>query len=189
MAVATSHPNLDYIIPARSNRDLSGAQLCPATPHPALPDLERTGLEQIHLLHPREQHRVEVQPLQLGHDGFTAAPQDHPHAPCAALSRLPSHLGALNCPEPGHHPQHSTASSRPLQGHQKGWTGGLGGGVTPGRAPAAHELGLPLPPRLSACWDAGGSKFSQSLSKQLCFIRKAAQICSFFPGHIWTIPR
>lgn len=61
--------------------------------------------------------------------------------------------------------------------------------MTPGRAPAACELGLPLPPCLSACWDAGGSKFSQSLSKQLCFIRKGAQICSFFPGHIWTIPR
>lgn len=64
---------------ARSNRDLSGAQLCPATLHPALPGLERTGLEQIHLLHPAEQRTAKVQPLQLNHDGFTAAPQDHPH--------------------------------------------------------------------------------------------------------------
>lgn len=165
---------------------LSGAQLCPATLHPALPGLERTGLEKIHLLHPTEQHKAEVQPLQLDHDGFTAAPRTT-HTPDV----LPYSITSRSTELPTARASSSALSCIlcPLQGHQKGWTGGLRGGVTPGRAPAACELGLPLPPRLSARWDAGGSKFSQSLSKQLCFIRKAAQIYSFFPGHIWTIPR
>lgn len=36
------------------------------------------------------------------------------------------------------------------------------------------------PPHLSARWAAGGSEFSQSLSKQFSFIRNAAHIYSFF---------
>lgn len=131
---------------------------------------------------PTNQQAAEVHPLPMSHDGRNGALQDLPRLPAPSIDAL--HYQDLLCIEL---PKAWAASSAlscvlsSLQGHQKRWTGDLRGGATSGRASAACELGLPLPPHLSACWAAGGSEFSQSLSKQLCFIRKAAQIYSFFP--------